>query len=150
MRATRTADFGGEPKTAAKLRAMPRKKQEPSQFGARLAELRRSKGMTQVELAKAIGSTQRAISYYESFHGYPPVTAVAALAQALDVTTDQLLGLERRPTKTHDEKEDPEARRLWRKVKRVLELPPNDKKELIRVITKMIDGYEVHSSRRSA
>jgi transcriptional regulator with XRE-family HTH domain len=146
----RTDVFEGEHKPAPKLPSMPRKKQEPSEFGSRLAELRKQKGLTQVELAKAIGSTQRAISYYESFHGYPPVTAVASLAQALDVSTDELLGLERKSNKSVSDIADPEARKLWKKVKRVLELPPSDQKELIRVITKMIDGYEVHSSRKSA
>lgn len=131
------------------LPTVPRKKQEPSEFGARLAAIRKQRGMTQVELAQAIGSTQRAISYYEGFHGYPPAMAVASLAEALGVTTDELLGLKRRAKKTNEEREAPEARRLWKKVRRVLELPANDRKQIIRMITAVIDGYEMRSSKRT-
>jgi transcriptional regulator with XRE-family HTH domain len=128
---------------------MPRKKQKSSDFGSRLAEIRRARGLTQVELAKAVGSTQRAISYYESFHGYPPALAVAQLARALDVTSDELLGLQRLP-KRRDQPDDPDARRLWRKLKRVLELPPTDRRALIRTFSTLIESYEAKAARRSA
>jgi transcriptional regulator with XRE-family HTH domain len=139
----------GTSKSEATLQAMPRKKQEPSEFGSRLAAIRKERGMTQVELAKVIGSTQRAIFYYESFKGYPPALAVAHLARALDVSTDELLGLERRP-KTRDEMEDPDTRRLWRKLKRLLELPPADRRALMRTIVTLIDSYQIKAARRSA
>jgi DNA-binding XRE family transcriptional regulator len=46
--------------------AMPTKKKSPTKpsesFGQRLAELRRLRGFTQVQLAKTLNSTQRAIT----------------------------------------------------------------------------------------
>lgn len=49
---------------------MARKKQVPSGFGERLLAMRKARGLTQVELAEAIGSSQRAISYYENHAAY--------------------------------------------------------------------------------
>lgn len=66
---------------------MPRKKKEDSSFGPRLTAVRRARGLTQVRLAKAAGTTQRAISYYETDDGIPPAAAVIALAKALRVTS---------------------------------------------------------------
>jgi transcriptional regulator with XRE-family HTH domain len=45
---------------------MPKAKERTSDFGARLTELRKAAGYTQVELAAALGTTQRMIAYYES------------------------------------------------------------------------------------
>ena len=50
---------------------MARKKQAPSGFGERLLALRKARGLTQVQLAEAIGSSQRAVSYYENHASYP-------------------------------------------------------------------------------
>jgi transcriptional regulator with XRE-family HTH domain len=60
---------------------MPRRKKEDASFGPRLTAIRKARGLTQVDLAKAAGSTQRAISYYENDDGIPPASAVIALAK---------------------------------------------------------------------
>ncbi len=57
---------------------MPRRKQPSTGFGKRLFELRKARGLTQVELAELAeltGSTQRAISYYENEASFPPAAA---------------------------------------------------------------------------
>jgi len=48
------------------LLAMPKKVRPASEFGERLAALRQARSLTQVQLAEEIGSTQRAISRYET------------------------------------------------------------------------------------
>jgi transcriptional regulator with XRE-family HTH domain len=108
------------------IMTMPRKKQEGTDFGGRLVRLRKARGLTQVQLAKAANTTQRAISYYENEPGYPPTPAVIALAQALRVTTDELLGV--KPLKQDRRGEDPELRRLWKKFQQFLELPEKDQR----------------------
>jgi transcriptional regulator with XRE-family HTH domain len=72
---------------------MPRKKYGESSFGERLQSIRKARGLTQVQLAEAAGTTQRAISYYETEAGFPPAPAVIDLAEALSITTDELLGV---------------------------------------------------------
>lgn len=69
------------------------REQPPQNFGARLAELRKAAGLTQVELAEAIGTSQRMIAYYESTDDYPIARLLRHLSQALGVSADELLGL---------------------------------------------------------
>jgi transcriptional regulator with XRE-family HTH domain len=89
-------------------------------------------------LAQAAGTTQRAISYYENEAGYPPVEAIIRLAEALEVSADELLGIRNgngrsQTTKngtTHD-------KRLWKKFLQVANLPEKDQRAVIRLINSL-------------
>ncbi len=118
--------------------AMPRKKIEESGFGERLVALRRAKGFTQVQLAEASALTQRAISYYENHHGFPPAPALIALAKALRVSTDELLGV--KASKAVREEVDAEERRLWKKFQLVGDLPEKDQRAVLRLIHSLSAG----------
>ncbi len=54
-------------------------------FGQRLYTLRKKKGLTQPELAQKMGSTVRAISYYEREMESPDAALLKQLSQALGV-----------------------------------------------------------------
>lgn len=115
------------------------RKAYPSDFGKRLAELRRQRGLTQVQLAEAIESTQRAISYYENHAGYPPAPVVAQLAQALEVSADELLGLRSsRRAKVARPTDDPEIRRMWKKFQQLLTLPEKDQRAVMRLVNSLV------------
>jgi transcriptional regulator with XRE-family HTH domain len=116
---------------------MTRRKQAPSDFGARLAQIRKARGVTQIELARAIGSTQRAISYYESETGHAPAPVIAQLAKALDVSADQLLGLQTLKINKSRDKDDPETQRLWRKFQKLQALPVKDQRAVIRLLNSL-------------
>jgi transcriptional regulator with XRE-family HTH domain len=108
--------------------------------GARIRELRKLKGMTQTDLGKLVGATQRVITYYENEGGSLSPELLTRIAGALGVSTDQLLGRRReRAVSTA-----PENLRLWRRLKRIEDLPPGDKKAVL----KMIDAMAERSSRR--
>ena len=64
-------------------------------IGAFIAELRREKGLTQQELAEQLGITNKAVSKWERGDGYPDITLMPLLADALSVTVDELLRGER-------------------------------------------------------
>jgi len=113
--------------------AMPRKKQPPSEFGVRLMKLRQERGLTQVQLGYAASTTQRAISYYETEAEWPTVPQLIALAKALAVTADELLGL-KAPSKVALAQPGPEERRLLRHLKGVAELPERDRRAVLRHI----------------
>jgi transcriptional regulator with XRE-family HTH domain len=116
---------------------MPRKVQPTSAFGERLAELRAERGLTQIQLAEMIGSSQRAISAYETVAEYPPTAVVVELAKVLKVSADELLGL--RPVRLDRSKEDPEARRLWKKFQQVMTLPEKDRRAVIRLVNSLVE-----------
>jgi transcriptional regulator with XRE-family HTH domain len=59
-----------------------------------IRELRTEKHLTQEELAKNIGVTSRAISYWENEINEPKASYIAKLADYFDVTADYLLGRE--------------------------------------------------------
>lgn len=129
------------------MRIVPRKKQTPSKFGERLAALRKQRGLTQVQLAQRIGSTQRAISYYETAVGHPPAPAVAALAKALGVTSDELLGLE--PPRERP-KDSPETRKLWKKFQRLRLLSTKDQRAIIRLINTCLVAARARGSAQAS
>lgn len=109
-------------------------------FGKRLIALRRLRGLTQVQLAEAAGTTQRAISHYETFGGYPPAPALIAIAKALHVSADEILGM--KSVKSDDRADDPETRRLWKKFQQVSELPDKDQRAVIRLINSLAGARE--------
>jgi transcriptional regulator with XRE-family HTH domain len=115
--------------------AMPRKKYGETRFGERLQAIRKARGLTQVQLAEAAETTQRAISYYETEAGFPPAPAVIGLAKALEVTTDELLGV--KPPKVERLNDDSGTRRLWKRFQHVATLPERDQKAVIRLINSL-------------
>jgi transcriptional regulator with XRE-family HTH domain len=115
--------------------AMPRKTYGETRFGERLQAIRKARGLTQVQLAEAAGTTQRAISYYETEAGFPPAPAVIDLAKALKVSTDELLGV--KPPKVERVNDDPEERRMWKRFQMVSALPERDQKAVIRLINSL-------------
>ena len=121
---------------------MARKKQAPSGFGERLLALRKARGLTQVQLAEAIGSSQRAVSYYENHASYPAADIVIALAGALGVTTDELLGLRAPKRSARAAAQEAESRRLWRRFQHVEELPEKDKRAVLRLIHSLASSRE--------
>jgi transcriptional regulator with XRE-family HTH domain len=62
---------------------MPKPKKHVTEFAARLTVLRKAAGYTQVELAAALGTTQRMIAYYESRAEKAPAALLPQMAEAL-------------------------------------------------------------------
>ena len=67
------------------------------------------------------GVTQQAIFYYETEAGFPPAPAVIDVARALQVSTDELLGV--RPPRVERIHDDTEARHMWKRFQMVATLP---------------------------
>lgn len=59
----------------------------------RIAEIRRTRGLMQAELAKQLGVTPQAISCYEQGKKEPRLKTLIKLSKALDCSLDELLGL---------------------------------------------------------
>jgi len=68
----------------------PRGKTFGEQFGARLRAARDRRGMTQAQLAEATGAYPSQISNYENGEKVPEGETMVALADALDVSLDEL------------------------------------------------------------
>ena len=127
----------GTPESPVTILGMPKQKKPRTEFGARLIDARLDRGMTQIQLAAAAGTTQRAISYYETGDGYPETQALIALAKVLHVSADDLLGI-KLPKKERPRNDvRPETHRLWKKFQKVAALPERDQKAVIRLINSL-------------
>lgn len=65
-------------------------------LGDKIRNLRTSKNMTQKELSDRLGVSKSIISSYESGARYPSFDVLIKLARVFHVSTDYLLGLEKK------------------------------------------------------
>lgn len=80
---------------------MPRSRNET--FGARLKRIREQRGLSQSDLAKKAGMQPSAIAHFEADRRKPSFDNARALANALDISADYLLGTNEATTAFRDE-----------------------------------------------
>lgn len=64
-------------------------------LGMMIAELRKEKGMTQLELAEKMGVTDKAVSKWERDLSCPDINSLPNLAEILGVTVDELMQIKK-------------------------------------------------------
>ena len=64
------------------------------EFYEKLQELRKSRGLTQEELAEMLYVSRTAISKWESGRGYPNIDSLKAISKCFSVSLDDLLSSE--------------------------------------------------------
>ena len=74
--------------------------------GAFISVLRKEKNLTQKELSKKIGVTDKAISRWETGRGFPDVSILKSLSETLDVSISEIVNGEKIPLERVDEKTD--------------------------------------------
>lgn len=67
-------------------------------FGQKLRELRKQSGLTQKQLADRIGVTKSVVSFYELQERSPSPEVLIKLSGIFHVSTDHLLGIEKKRT----------------------------------------------------
>ena len=65
------------------------------EFGEKLQELRKSRGLTQEELAEALYVSRTAVSKWESGRGYPSIDSLKEISAYFSVSIDDLLSGEK-------------------------------------------------------
>ena len=106
-------------------------------LGQRIAGLRKGKAYTQLELAEKIGIDQNLISDYELDKIRPYPEMLIRFAFALNVTTDELLGI-----KAIENNEDKLDRKIILRMKKIQDLPFSQQKFLLRTIDSILKGIE--------
>ena len=74
------------------------------EFHEKLAELRKSRGLTQEELAEALYVSRTAISKWESGRGYPSIDSLKEISRYFSVTIDELIYPREMITAAEDDK----------------------------------------------
>ena len=64
------------------------------EIGAKIKQLRRQRGLSQLSLAKQLGISKSVISSYENGVHFPPYDVLVQLSRIFSVSTDYLLGAE--------------------------------------------------------
>ncbi len=116
-------------------RKLPPLKLGSESFGERLAVFRKQKGMTQIELAQMVGTSQPLISDYERGRLQLSADMAVRFALALKVSCDELLGL----TKTHGKSKTP-PRRIMKRLDQIQQLSAHDQRTLLRTIDGFLRG----------
>ncbi len=99
-------------------------------FGRRLQEIRKRRGLSQVEVAQRLGIHQSLISQYERGYLRLHGALLVRLAVVLDTTPDEILSLK-------DAKALPDQvqdRRFVRRLQKIQKLSPHEKKILLGTI----------------
>jgi len=76
------------------------------EFNEKLQELRKEKGLTQEQLAKALFVSRTAVSKWESGRGYPSIDSLKEISRFFGVTVDALLSGGEAPTIVQEECEE--------------------------------------------
>ena len=124
---------------------MGTKNQSKISFGQRLAQIRKAKGLTQVELGKLIGVSQRIVHHYENKADFPPAQKIIELAQALNMSIDELLGANGNIVQASYQDIKPN---LAKKLRQASSLPPHDLKALITFIDALILKQQVKDKQK--
>ncbi len=95
-----------------------------AELGARIAELRKAQGSTQIQMADALGVSQQTINSYEVARRRIPVSALPILAQLFNLSIDELLGKQSKQT---NGKRGP-ASKLQRQIEQISSLPRSKQK----------------------
>lgn len=98
-------------------------------IGHRLARLRKERGYTQIELAEKMGIIQGLISDYERDKLRLHAEMVTRFAQALEVSADDILGMNAKNGNGHRP-----SLRILRRLNRIETLPPTQQKTLLQTI----------------
>ena len=102
---------------------------EEETIGQRLARLRKERGYTQVELAERIGIIQALVSDYERDKLRLNAEMLIRFAQALEVKSDEILGLNNQQSG----RKNPSLK-ILRRLNRIESLPAAQQKALLKTI----------------
>ncbi|WP_244137153.1 helix-turn-helix domain-containing protein [Burkholderia pyrrocinia] len=69
-------------------------------LGERMAQFRKARGITQVQIAQTLGLTQQTYQSYEVGRRRLPVSLLPAIARALSVSLEDLFGESERPARS--------------------------------------------------
>lgn len=75
-------------------------------LGIMISELRKEKGMTQLELANKMGVTDKAVSKWERDLSLPDINSIPKLAEILDVSVEELMQVKTKLNEKTDKKEE--------------------------------------------
>ena len=118
-----------------------RKETTKSNFGRRMSGLRKKAGLTQQELAEALGISRRMVAYYEGESAYAPTALLPKMAELFGVTLEELLATPSR----EQEPAKPRDTRLLRRLRKIERLPLQERRQIIQFIDAFLERDKLRS-----
>jgi transcriptional regulator with XRE-family HTH domain len=116
--------------TRTEIRMSPEEKTFFQKLGECIAALRNERGLTQVQLAEALGYSQQQVLSFEKGRRRVPASALPELSKALGVAVEELLGTgESQPAKRGP------TPKLQRQIEQLSQLPRSQQ----RFVSQMLD-----------
>ncbi len=109
---------------------------DQSNLAQQLKLIRTSRSLTQRQFGAAVGISQRMIAYYETQGGQPSVRALVKIANALNISTDELLGREEIIPKSKNTK-------LMKRLARARYLPQADQRALLQHLDVLLTARSI-------
>ena len=122
----------------SRIATMAEENREPTsdrtkQIAKRLRKVRESRAISQREFARQMGVSSALMTNYEKGERRIPSDVLAEMAEILECSADDLMGLTKAPRKYEPEM-PPEIKALWKKFQLVIKLPEHDQRAVIRLI----------------
>lgn len=112
---------------------------EAPTFGKRLAGLRKSRGLTQKELADLLNTTRGMVDYYERRAVNPAIEVIKRAAEVFDVSPAELIGGDHRTVKSARQKPGPQSA-LDRRVEEIRRLPRKHQQFVLQLLDTVIEN----------
>jgi transcriptional regulator with XRE-family HTH domain len=122
----------------------PRKESEPTiepillEVNKNLTQLRKERGLTQLQLAEIIGISRNLLANYELGRTHLTDETIILIAKALNVSTDRLLGIETKKKK----QTNIQSIRLVKRMQRIEKLPTIEQRAILKTIDTLLKGTE--------
>lgn len=106
-----------------------------AQLGAKVAELRKAEGITQVQMAEQLGVSQQTINSYEVGRRRIPVSTLPVLASMLGVAMEELIGTS--PVAARKRGPTP---KLQQQMERIQRLPKAQQRMVMHTLDTLLKG----------
>lgn len=109
-------------------------------FGQRMAALRQQKGLTQMQLAERMNTTQKMIDYYERRSPNPTLDVMQKIATALEISVTELLG--EQATRIRAAKKAGPTSKVQKVFEDVSRLPRRQQEKIVEFVSAFVTQYE--------
>jgi transcriptional regulator with XRE-family HTH domain len=110
---------------------------QSDKFGENLREIRKKRGYTQDQLAKATGLSRRIISHYETLAKCPSIEKINKISEVLNISINDLMGNTTLTVKKH--KTDDVSFKILKKVRVIEKLPLRDQNAIFHYINAIVE-----------
>lgn len=108
------------------------------ELGQRIAGLRKAQGLTQVQLAEAMGVAQQTVAHYEAGRLRLLAGALPNLSDQLGVSVEELIGT---PAKRQAGKRGPQPK-IAQQLERIQSLPAAEQRAIVKVLDSVLAAHQ--------